>query len=169
MQREAQMAKYIEPRELKEIGFLQEANRQFFHPHGLALKMTTFTDHDEYEFPYAWIGIPASGVAALRALLAGEPVERDLREKILNALDGAREYNPGDCFISGVRDCRDDPEGVIYGEWDDDSRAKAKRVAAERRRHRTARELLFGVNDRTEDIDDVEPVGWTAAAGAPLP
>jgi hypothetical protein len=165
MLREAQMAKHIDPRELKEIGFLQEANRQFFHPHGLALETTTFVDDDEYEFPYTWIGIPVSGVAAIRALLAGEPIDQEVREKIVNALDGATEYNPGDCFISGVWDCRDDPEGVIYGEWDDESRAKAERVATERRRHRGAREALFGVNDRMEDIDDVEPVGWSPDKG----
>jgi len=32
--------KHIDIKEFQELGFLQEANRQFFHPHGLALEVT---------------------------------------------------------------------------------------------------------------------------------
>ena len=33
--------KHMDIKEFREIGFLQEANRQFFHPLGLALEITT--------------------------------------------------------------------------------------------------------------------------------
>lgn len=38
--------KDIDLKEFVEFGFLQEANRQFFHPHGLALSVTLPTTDD---------------------------------------------------------------------------------------------------------------------------
>lgn len=38
------MTKYIDIEEFREIGFLQEANRQFFHPLGLALEVQVDDD-----------------------------------------------------------------------------------------------------------------------------
>jgi len=39
--------KYISIKEFREFGFLQEVNRQFFHPLGLALEVTTNDDGSE--------------------------------------------------------------------------------------------------------------------------
>lgn len=36
--------KYIDIAEFQRLGFLQEANRQFFHPHGLALEVLYHED-----------------------------------------------------------------------------------------------------------------------------
>lgn len=58
--------KYMDIKEFREFGFLQEVNRQFFHPLGLAL-----------------------------AIQMSETGEESL---------------------GGVWDCRDDPEGMEYGE-----------------------------------------------------
>jgi len=39
--------KRIDIKEFRETGFLQEANRQFFHPHGLALEIVVAADGTE--------------------------------------------------------------------------------------------------------------------------
>lgn len=39
--------KYIDVKEFRELGFLQEANRQFFHPLGLALEVVVDEDGEE--------------------------------------------------------------------------------------------------------------------------
>ena len=39
--------KYIDIAEFRRLGFLQEANRQFFHPHGLALEVVVDDDGTE--------------------------------------------------------------------------------------------------------------------------
>jgi hypothetical protein len=70
--------------EFRESGLLQEANRQFFHPLGLALEVFTTDDGTVTE-------------------------------------------------IAGLRDSRDDPEGMIYGEdyiSSDIAKQKAATVAA---------------------------------------
>jgi hypothetical protein len=87
--------------EFRRLGFLQEANRLFFHPLGLALE-------------------------------------------IMEAEGNAPAY------ISGVWDCRDDPEGVVFGrdvaEWSArvSVQMKADRVALEGERHAEARKALLG-------------------------
>lgn len=40
--------KYMDIKEFRELGFLQEANRQFFHPHGLALEVRINQDGTEW-------------------------------------------------------------------------------------------------------------------------
>lgn len=40
--------KYMDIAEFSRLGFLQEANRQFFHPHGLALEVTVEEDGREW-------------------------------------------------------------------------------------------------------------------------
>ena len=71
--------KYMSIEEFKERGYLQEANRLFFHPLGLALEVSI--DNDS-----------------------------------------------GDIKLSGVQDNRDDPEGMIFGDYD---REKADRIWGE--------------------------------------
>lgn len=89
--------KNIDIKEFRELGFLQEVNRLFFHPRGLALA--------------------------------------------ININDAT-----GDESLHCIWDYRDDPEGVIFANWDDLSNAKAKadRVATELQRHTHARKKLFG-------------------------
>lgn len=42
--------KYMDIKEFRELGFLQEANRLFFHPHGLALSIMVEEDGTEALF-----------------------------------------------------------------------------------------------------------------------
>lgn len=83
--------KYIDIEEFLEEGYLQEVNRLFLHPLGLALEVT---------------------------------VEDD-----------------GSHSISGVWDCRDDPEGVAFASVDAD---KADRVARIHESRKVAREEHLG-------------------------
>ena len=46
-------ARHIDLAEFRQLGFLQEANRQFFHPHGLALEMT-FEDDGSVRLSGVW-------------------------------------------------------------------------------------------------------------------
>ena len=81
--------KYMPIEEFKERGYLQEANRLFFHPIGLALVVS----RDE---------------------------------------DGSME-------LCGIQDCRDDPEGMIFGDYDEE---KADRVWDEKMAKMDARIAL---------------------------
>ncbi len=91
---------YMDIKEFQQLGFLQEANRQFFHPLGIALEWT--------------------------------------------------EDDDGKCFLSGVWDYRDDPEGMIFGYRPDP--AKAIRVEEEYSRHVEGRLALMG--------SIVQPLDW---------
>lgn len=46
--------KRIPIKEFRALGFLQEANRQFFHPHGLALEVVIDTDTGEERLGGIW-------------------------------------------------------------------------------------------------------------------
>jgi hypothetical protein len=155
--------KWIDAREFREAGFLQEANRLFFHPHGLALAVTTVKD----EGPVYTLALSAAQYETLREVLAerfdipesiGGGTD-DVRE-VIEAVDAALRYDVGDSYFQGVWDYRDDPEGVIFGSWYGQDREKVERVAAEREKHREARTAMFG-----EDTD-VEPIGWEAPPDA---
>lgn len=89
----------IDIKEFREVGFLQEVNRLFFHPLGLALEIVVGDDGSER--------------------------------------------------LGGVWDSRDDAEGIAFQDGPDDD--KANRVAAERRRHTSARVSLLG--------DSIQPCG----------
>lgn len=41
---------YMDPHEFRTLGYLQEVNRQFLHPLGLALEMTLEANHDPFAF-----------------------------------------------------------------------------------------------------------------------
>jgi hypothetical protein len=118
----ADVVKHMDIKEFHELGFLQEANRQFFHPHGLALEIRVSEDGSE--------------------------------------------------SLGGIWDCREDPEGVVFGNGGyGDSMDRARAVDAERVRHFEHRCKLFG-NEHVlpqegddvalpEDWPDVEPLDWT--------
>lgn len=138
--------KWIDAREFKEEGFLQEANRQFFHPHGLALAITRITDDDDAG-PVHTFALTAEQYTRLTAVVADD-------EDLAAAVGNAARYDVGDAYFQGVWDFRDDPEGVIFGSWGEGDRAKVERVAAERERHREARKAMFG------GYSDVEPLDY---------
>lgn len=107
--------KHIDITEFREVGFLQEANRLFFHPRGLALEVT-ICDHCE-----------------------GSGIEPGTNGIMCQA--GDLDCNGRGEWISGVWDYRDDPEGVIFGP-DQLSFEKAKTVQAQLFNHLNAREKL---------------------------
>lgn len=138
---------WIDVSEFKHEGFLQEANRQFFHPHGLALAITRVTDDADGGSVHTF-ALSAEQYERLTALVADD-------EDLVAAVANAYHYEVGDAYFQGVWDVRDDPEGVVFGSWDDEDRAKAERVAAERERHRKAREAMFGTDSDVESFDFV--------------
>jgi hypothetical protein len=145
--------KHIDVREFQEAGFLLEANRQFFRPHGLALEITRVSDGEGA--PVHAFGLNARLYDELMSLVGTAEQEGDFAsDELLSALREARRYEVGDCWISGVWDSRSDPEGVIFGGLTDEERAKVVCVAEERERHRAARDALFGGDT------DVEPLDW---------
>ena len=89
--------KNIDIKEFREFGFLQEVNRQFLHPLGMALEITIDDNGDEK--------------------------------------------------ISGIWDHRDDPEGIIFVEVDQD---KIKRVAefAEKKAEARKAEVGFIIQEK---------------------
>ena len=86
--------KYIDIEKFVDEGYLQEVNRQFFHPLGLALTVTAETDDE-----------------------TGEPV--------------------GPWSLAGIRDVRDDPEGMIFTEVDTEKVRKVEEAASARKGPRT--------------------------------
>lgn len=130
------MIKRIPIKEFRELGFLQEANRLFFHPHGLALEITHCDTCD--------------GTGKGRGVYEGEASH-------------CPSCGGKGSWISGVWDSRDDPEGIVFGSGDDRVE-KAASVAAERQRHSVARAKLFGLDEPVTvpgDADDIEPLDYT--------
>lgn len=159
---------HMPPREFKESGLLMEANRLFFHPRGVALEMAVVDDDGKYEFPMTYVGLDAKGRAILQNLLDGEQVSDADKQTVREALDSGDKYEPGDCYLSGIR-VSDDPESIVFGEWSDEDREKVADVEARREQHRDARINLFfpdGDTDGTLDEADIEPVGWVPEATA---
>jgi hypothetical protein len=164
--------KRISGKEFRDVGFLQEANRQFFHPHGLALEVTTFIEPEE---PQTIVKMDDEQVAALREMcdaLRKHVGEMRAITRVEDALEAATRYELGDAYISGCWDDRDDPEGIVFGSWDEaiDGRGdpKADRVLAEREKHFEARCELFGVPPelRNQLVNpDIEPIGWIYPEG----
>jgi hypothetical protein len=151
--------KHMDIAEFRRVGFLQEANRLFFHPHGLALEITIVDGEGDNKL--------AERVRAALASASGmgeaPPIGSMIQPDVLDALTAAvvAEFAPpGSCRLSGVWDYRDDAEGVYYGDWQPDAVEKVENVRAERRRHHTARaKMFFGVHSDTSDTHllDVEP------------
>lgn len=93
-ERMAVSRKRIDIKEFRERGYLQEVNRLFFHPLGLAL------------------------------------------EVIIDEEDGSMH-------LGGIWDSRDDPEGILFDEFDSE---KGSAIAAERATRREARAKLVCCN-----------------------
>ncbi len=89
--------KYMEIKEFVEKGFLQEVNRQFFHPLGLALAVEVI------------------------------------------------ETVHGTCMLSGIWDCRNDPEGMVFADLNDkENRERADLVEGLRQEKARIRMRNFG-------------------------
>jgi hypothetical protein len=153
--------KRMDIREFRELGFLQEANRLFFHPHGLALEVTTVTD----ERAIVSLSLDDRAMGTLNRVIAaararGElTVSDDDLDHLQEHVNTEVRYAPGDAYLSGVWDDRDDPEGVIFGDRSEEKIVKAMNVAAERARHREVRTALFGFVPG-HSYGDVEPLDW---------
>lgn len=138
MEPTTQERKYIDVSEFRKIGYLQEANRLFFHPHGLALEVKIQDDEESFrKWLTEWFDSVPDGPDHIDVALA------------LLAEFGIK---PGGESLSGVWDDRDDAEGICFGDPVDTDKIDA--VAAERRSHRIAREVLFACDS------DVQPPGW---------
>lgn len=123
--------KYIDIEEFRDAGFLQEVNRRVLHPAGLALAVST-----------PWT------LAHLDALLKTAHIELDA--DTLGRLHMVLAYDRW--TLTGVWDCRDDREGVVFSDLSEDAdAARADRVDEEIARHTAARVTLLG--------DIVQPVG----------
>jgi hypothetical protein len=96
-----------------EAGFLQEANRQWFHPHGLALELTIIREGEDA--PLTRVSLSPAQLETLKALLFMEqsiphykPENAALEPKAVEALgdaiDKAITYGVGDCYFSGCWD-----------------------------------------------------------------
>jgi hypothetical protein len=160
------MRKYIDARDFKEQGFLQEANRQFFHPHGLALEITRVTDESVASCSFVPSELDELGsiVSAERSRLEAAGGSTEAVDAVLARIHGADVYEVDEAYFSGVWDYRNDPEGIIFADLaQPDAREKAKRVEAERLRHFDARCALFGVPAdiaRAVQDADVQPLDW---------
>lgn len=123
----AEQPKRIDISEFRELGFLQEANRLFFHPLGLALE----TVQDE-------CGVCRGG----RSI--NDPVEEEMGAKIPDKIPCPECGGSGTVErLGGIWDYRDDPEGMTFGEGYGLDPDKAAYVDAERGNHAAHRfELL---------------------------
>jgi len=137
----ADRREYLDIGEFRRLGFLQEANRQFFHPHGLTLGVQTAVE------PATVLVLRTSDVAALKTACAGHP-------SLLQRINEATTYEVGDSYLAAVEDHRNSLVGDTLGEPVDDKRVRAERVAVQRAWHRNARTSLFGSES------DIEPIEW---------
>lgn len=165
--------KYLEIAELRRLGFLQEANRQFFHPHGLALEVRSVTSDwtDEEIARSPWMQEQVEKIAgALEDRWIGFALDGGLKpegwEKMAVAV--CRSLWPqGSRHLSGVWDYRDDPEGIVYGSDPEGKLESAQRAVEERERHWAVRCRLFGTTSAAGASPrflalppDVEPTRW---------
>lgn len=162
--------KLIDVGEFRERGFLQEANRLFFHPLGLALQVRTMTDDwsDETIERSPWM---RSRIEALAERLASRNLHfAQGHYEASDYRDFARElcrdiWPKGSQFIDGIWDYREDPEGIYFAA--PLSEEAAELVAAERRSHTEARRRLFygdvPLDARRRTVagePDVQPIHW---------
>lgn len=135
--------KYIDITEFRAEGFLQEANRLFFHPRGLALEVRTDTKEDIKKEVHRWWD----------EFISDDVLDSETLHNFLALLS---HFGIGEGErLSGVWDYRDDPEGVCFGEFD---KEKATNVAKEYDRHTDARIALFGNVIQAEPYTPPKPV-----------
>lgn len=119
--------KHMPITEFRDLGLVAEINRQFLHPLGLALEVTTVGEE-------GWTADSAQ-VQALEEVLAEtffqmNPSGGLVQEAAIRILN--RLHPPCSEFVSGVWDYRDDPEGIYFAgdlSYFEDLALKAGRLA----------------------------------------
>lgn len=116
---------HIDIGEFRDSGYLQEANRTFFHPLGLALEWTSEVTYEQ-----------------LVAILEDSPYVLDATawKALFYVLERLGLNEP---HLSGVWDYRRDPEGMNYSEGVIDPQ-KAARVQEERLAKASVRQRSLG-------------------------
>ena len=97
--------KYMPIEEFKERGYLQEANRLFFHPRGLALAVSRNDEDESME-------------------------------------------------LCGIQDCRDDPEGLVFDDFDEEKAGIIYDEAIDRRKARSKLACCTTLGIQVEDYDE---------------
>jgi hypothetical protein len=147
--------RYMDIGEFCDIGFLQEANRLYFHPHGMALAISLgFADRDAVT---DWLAEPTMVEFAEQHDIDVTDAFVDNAWATIQALELDRPR------LLGVWDGRDDPEGFLFVEGCDSE--KVDRVFAELTKHLPTRVELMGTAiqpahfvppARDEESSDVE-------------
>lgn len=104
-------------REFRDLGLLQEVNRLFLHPRGLALEVETDDDRCGHVFG-----------DRQTCLSPRSSMRHDVDSKNGEIRLAAHEFVPLERY-SSVWDSRDDPEGIMYDLSEPLDTAKAARVA----------------------------------------
>ena len=157
--------KYLQVSEWQKLGGLQEANRLFFHPRGWALEVTRVEAKDrngDLDGSQYVVTLSTDQYEHLRRLLVSLEDQDPVGQRLQASVEKAKRYDVGDAYLSGIWDCSDDPEGVVFGSWTDEDRAKVAAVEAERAKHREARYRLFYGDGSVEPLgtEDIEPTDW---------
>lgn len=151
--------KYMDLKEFREAGFLQEANRVFFHPLGVTLQMVWPKSEDETKVEVfstngQWEVISTSVDGSLVCHYTWNG---------LNAEKRAKEYAAtlNKPYIEAILDYRDDPEGMIFSLEEnelEDFKQKMEFIRQLRRDHLNARLLMQNYTITTEQIEGVQIV-----------
>lgn len=132
--------KYMPIGEFVDGGYLQEVNRRLLHPLGLALEVQRATQNTRV------LLLTDASVEALRVLIRRiriDPNQAAAMDALEGLIDSSELLEPGDSRLSGIWDCRDDPEGVIFGDGVID-REKARGVTDEMNLRALSREATLG-------------------------
>lgn len=158
---EPEPIRYMDMQEFQEGGFLQEANRQFFHPLGLALEWTDGWKREGLE-KLVIRKMKEAEAAFGRALPESAKIDKDKLDLLWAFVQEIGLDKP---HIKGVWDYRDDPEGMSFA-WDrmdhDEVIRKWISVSEEFTRHVPARRALFGE-------DGMEPTSVLVTSVQALP
>lgn len=147
----------MEPAEFRRLGLLQEVNRQFLHPLGLALEMqigggTGFFYRVDRGGQVESLDLCELTIEEIQELVIDDAQIAKLIHDLAQTVCLAPEH------FGRVWDYRDDPEGLAFAE--PVTGEAAAYVRELRESHRPAREKLFGG-------DDVQPLGFTPPPAEP--
>lgn len=127
--------------EFRAFGYLQEVNRKFLHPLGLALEVGEATE------PTRVLMLTEPAVEALRLLIdrvrSGDPAQVAAMDALEQLVNQGQQLSAGDEILGGIWDCRDDHEGIMFGDDLLDPH-KAVRVTDEWNLRGPAREASLG-------------------------
>lgn len=141
----AEQIKRMSPAEFRDLGYLQELNRRFLHPLGMALEVEVAVDwtHDDPR------------VIALAKVIGDDSHYESSLPLAIEILTHLQP--PGSQRFGAVWDYRDDPEGMAYGPGMIDAK-KAQRIERERSKLAVTRHDLLGfeVQPATGEIPDDE-------------